>query len=293
MNQRAKAASPLQTDLAQRIAQQIEDGSFARGAHLTETALAQQYDVSRTPIRQALKLLEAWGFVESRANSGVFVAERAPELAPAQLARKQTTEEQIYRAIIADRATNRISSPFSESEILARYDVPKQLVTRALLRLTREGLIERRRGHGWSFSPMLDSPEAIRESDRFRMLVECGGLAEPGFRVDLRELQQSRAEHLRYIDAPQRTGSPAEFFSMNANFHEMLARFSGNRFVAQAIEQQNRLRRFEEYTWFVTRDIDLVDSCRQHLEILDALERGDREWAAALMKRHLSTPDRL
>lgn len=285
--------SSLQTDLAQRIAQQIKDGKFARGEHLTETALAQQYDVSRTPVRQALRLLEEQGFVESRANSGVFVAEVAPELALDPLTSEQASEEEIYRAIIADRATNQLSSPFSESEILGRYDAPKRLVTRALLRLTREGLIERRRGHGWTFSPMLESTEAINESYRFRMMIECGGLAEPGFRVDEKELQESRSAHLHYINTRRRAKSPADFFAMNASFHEMLARFSGNRFVEQAVRQQNQLRRFEEYSNFVTRNINLVDSCQQHLEILDALERSDREWAIALMKHHLSTSSQM
>ncbi|HEY0296622.1 MAG TPA: FCD domain-containing protein [Bordetella sp.] len=37
------------------------------------------------------------------------------------------------------------------------------------------------------------------------------------------------------------------------------------------------------------RQINLEEACREHLQIIAALERGDRDQAAALMRRHLLT----
>lgn len=48
------------------------------GAALTETALATKLHVSRTPVREAIKLLEQDGLVE-RSGRGVRVKERGPE----------------------------------------------------------------------------------------------------------------------------------------------------------------------------------------------------------------------
>jgi DNA-binding GntR family transcriptional regulator len=284
--------TPLQADLARRIAQQIRDGSLAPGAHLTEQALAQQYDVSRTPVRLALRLLQQQGFVESRPNSGDFVAGKAQRLSLERLAAPAMSGELLYRTIITDRATGRLSSTFTEAELQAAHAVPKSLLTRVLLRLTREGLIERRKGHGWSFAPMLDSAQALGESYRFRMLLECGGLRESTFSPSADELRKARAAHERFIEQRPRAQA-VDFFEMNAGFHEMLARFSGNRFIAQAVRQQNQLRRFDEYASFVKRSAHLLDSCHEHLQIIEALERNEREWAVALLQRHLSLASRL
>jgi DNA-binding GntR family transcriptional regulator len=285
--------SSLQIDLAQRVVGLIKDGTFARGAHLTEQALAARWGVSRTPVRAALRLLEQQGFVEVRNHSGVFVSDRALRLKAARVAPDTMTEDDLHRAIISDRARHKLASTFTESQLLADHAAPRSLLTRVLLRLTREGLIERRKGHGWSFAPMLDSREALQESYRFRMLVECGALRLGSFGVNLDELRQARAAHERFAAQGPRSRTAAAFYGMNADFHAMLARFSGNRFVEQAVRQQNLLRRFEEYASFVGRSPNVAESCREHLQIIDALEQGDRDWAAALLQHHLSAAMRL
>lgn len=48
---------------------------FAPGSRLTEDGLAERYGVSRVPVREALRTLEAEGFVHSRPYVGTFVAE--------------------------------------------------------------------------------------------------------------------------------------------------------------------------------------------------------------------------
>ncbi|MEU5730460.1 GntR family transcriptional regulator [Streptomyces antimycoticus] len=50
----------------------IVSGRLRPGTHLVEGALAEQYDVSRGPVRDALRRLEAEGLVEAR-RRGVFV----------------------------------------------------------------------------------------------------------------------------------------------------------------------------------------------------------------------------
>lgn len=57
-----------------QIREDIIKGVHAPGAKLREAALAEQYEVSRIPIREALRSLEAEGLVESRKYSGSVVA---------------------------------------------------------------------------------------------------------------------------------------------------------------------------------------------------------------------------
>lgn len=58
----------------QLIREAVLSGEFAPGTHLAEELLAERAGVSRTPVREALRLLDAEGFVESVSNQGSFVA---------------------------------------------------------------------------------------------------------------------------------------------------------------------------------------------------------------------------
>lgn len=52
----------------------IVGGIYAEGAHLKEEELAERLGVSRTPIREALRRLNAEGLVDFVPNQGVYVA---------------------------------------------------------------------------------------------------------------------------------------------------------------------------------------------------------------------------
>ncbi|MGW3950593.1 GntR family transcriptional regulator [Streptomyces sp. NPDC004752] len=57
------------------IRDDIVAGVHARGSRLTEEILARRYGVSRVPVREALRTLEAEGFVVTRRHAGACVAE--------------------------------------------------------------------------------------------------------------------------------------------------------------------------------------------------------------------------
>jgi DNA-binding GntR family transcriptional regulator len=71
----AKGAAKLSFEkLAyQRLRAQIIRGEFLPGTLLSENELADQLNMSRTPIRAAISLLETEGFLESIRGRGVFV----------------------------------------------------------------------------------------------------------------------------------------------------------------------------------------------------------------------------
>lgn len=56
------------------IAERILNGEFRPGEKLDEAGLAGQFQVSRTPVREALRQLVATGLVEHRPNRGVIVS---------------------------------------------------------------------------------------------------------------------------------------------------------------------------------------------------------------------------
>jgi DNA-binding GntR family transcriptional regulator len=65
--------------LSDLIQNDILTGMLKPGERLDEVSLAKRYDVSRTPIREALRHLNALGMVEIRPRRGAIVAKAAPE----------------------------------------------------------------------------------------------------------------------------------------------------------------------------------------------------------------------
>ncbi|MBI3223807.1 MAG: GntR family transcriptional regulator [Mycolicibacterium cosmeticum] len=64
---------PLREFIRDRIRDRISDGTYPPGTRLVERDLATDFQVSRLPVREALRMLNAEGFVEMLATRGVIV----------------------------------------------------------------------------------------------------------------------------------------------------------------------------------------------------------------------------
>lgn len=107
------------------------------------------------------------------------------------------------------------------------------------------------------------------------------------FRAHPAALEQIRLEHLNLLSRPDINNLPArQLFELDASFHETIAECSGNTFLLQSIQHQNRLRRLLEFASY-NNGRRVREWCQEHLRIVTALEEGDRTRAADLMKSHL------
>jgi DNA-binding GntR family transcriptional regulator len=66
---------PLYEDVAERLRTQIFAHELAPGSWLDEQSLAQQFGISRTPMREAIKVLASEGLVTTKMNRGAYVTE--------------------------------------------------------------------------------------------------------------------------------------------------------------------------------------------------------------------------
>ncbi len=66
-------ASSLHTEVADQLRQRIFDGELPPGTFLDEVTIAQAMSISRTPLREALKVLTAEGLVRHEPRRGCFV----------------------------------------------------------------------------------------------------------------------------------------------------------------------------------------------------------------------------
>jgi DNA-binding GntR family transcriptional regulator len=69
----------LHRDVADQIRDMIVEGELPPGERVNEGALSEQFGISRTPLREALKVLASEGLVELRPNRGTRVSAITPE----------------------------------------------------------------------------------------------------------------------------------------------------------------------------------------------------------------------
>ncbi len=280
--------SRLQVELAARILRVLKERGAGPGHHLVEQEFCQLFGVSRTPIRGALKLLAEQGSVEARPNRGFVLVEPvtvAPVVEP--LNPQEEAEQALLVALAEARNTGKLANDVTQQDLCRQFDVKPPTVLRALRHLSDLGLVERKAGNGWTFNPLLHSVRAQSESYKFRCAVEPAVMLQDTFELDLDWAKDTRARHMAFRRRSFRDFRPVEFYEMNSNFHEMLARCSGNRYLLDAVRRQIQLRSFLNYYWHYG-PARVLASIDEHMAILTALEAGDNRLAAQSMIEHLT-----
>jgi len=114
-------------DIALDLEELIVSGQIAPGSVLRQEQLSDQYRVSRTPVREALRRLAALGLVTFEANKGVRVR---------TLEREELREAFLVRAELESLATE-LAVPRIDAEGLQRLDEAEQLFSELTLELRR------------------------------------------------------------------------------------------------------------------------------------------------------------
>lgn len=180
--------SSLHAEVAARLREQIFAGALAPGSFLDEAALCEGLAISRTPLREALKVLVAEGLLRHEPRRGCFVAEVTErdldEIFPViALLEGRAVHEATSRAGAADVAAlealhQRLEECAAEGRIneyyAANYAIHEAFITLA--------------GNRWLAQVIGDLRKILR-------LARLQQLHAPG------RLQQSLAEHLAVFAA--------------------------------------------------------------------------------------------
>jgi DNA-binding GntR family transcriptional regulator len=273
-----------QAALAERILAWLRQQDLKPGDHVPERLATEMFHVSRTPVRAALALLTDRGLLERRDQRGYFVAEGFES---ADHATAETPESALHDAILRDRFSKRLDAEVTAAHLARRYQASRALVLRVLGRLQKDGVMERALGQRWVFLPALDSLRSQEDSHRFRLILEPAAFLQPGFALDARRTRDLKVALGELARQDARHFDLKRAIETDIAFHEAIADACNNRFLADAIRQQSRLRRFATTSMQVP-PARLIESCREHLAILEAAEAGDLARAAELMREHLA-----
>lgn len=275
--------SELQTRIVENVVEHIAARNLAVGAHVNLDGFARDLGVSRTPVLAAFDHLTHLGVLERRPKRGYFV--RHADCNPSG---RRPDEMRLYDRIIDDMSLGTLAGAVSESALMRRYDVDRGELGAVLRRLNREGLAAPSLGRGWLFIEF--SLDVLRQGYKLRSLIEPGLILDPEFKPDLGRLESLRRDHIAILARLSASTPFKETFALDARFHETLAEFTQNRFFIDIIRTQNHIRRLSEYLGRFRLE-NVRRSFHDHLSIIDALQTGELDWAAALMRRHLLQSD--
>ena len=273
-------------DLAQRILDVARQRGFEPGAHLPEQQIASLCNVSRTPVRAALRLLTEQGVVRWESATGYRLAVDLAAQASVAAELPVTAEDELAEAILRDRSARRLDQTVTVVGLMRRYNAARKTVLKSLQRLTEENLVDRAPGQSWLFRRAPDDPEAQGESYEFRLLLEPAAILTPGFRLDGARAAALRQGMEALSALPDAVFDSREFQRLDIEFHNMIADGSANRFVADALSDHLRLRRLPGI-YAGVNVFRLKQSLSEHLTILDHLESRQYEVAADLLRVHL------
>ena len=115
----------LRGRILQKIREDIASGRYPPGENLNETRLAEEFHVSRTPIREAIRQLEIEGFVRYVTNKGAIVEAITPRDVEEIFAIREFTERLAARWA-AERITDEEIRTLAEIVQLMEFYTAKE-----------------------------------------------------------------------------------------------------------------------------------------------------------------------
>ena len=194
------------------VRQSILEGDFPAGMRLRESAIAATADISRTPVREALRQLSAEGLVEFEANSGARVA---------SWSREDAEEITAIRVLLEGYA----------SELAARKITPEQLDELMSVQDRMETAIDLQEGPDYELAAecnvrlhdlIISAAGSSRIKGLLQQVVQASLIFRKFAAFDRPRLMQSVFSH-REIIAAFKAGDP-EWAGMSMRAHLLSAR---------------------------------------------------------------------
>lgn len=277
------ALTTHQSELVQSILLHARRMGWQTGRPLRESLLAKHFGVSRTPVRAALEYLKVAGFAEYRINRGYFIKDLS--VLDKELS-KPAAGDSLYKRLARDLVNENWQQAVSIAELAKRYDTTRSRAQSLLERAAAEGWAEKRPGYKWSFRSAIRTEVDYDRFYRFRETIESAALLEPDYRPDMAKLLTLLQTQQRLAQTQKQTFDAVDLFEINRDLHESIVGWSQNPFYLDALLRSNALRRIFEYTK-VIQSVRIDAFAQEHIEILEAIRKGDYQEASKLVRRHL------
>lgn len=172
----------------------------------------------------------------------------------------------------------------NEQQLSIRFNVSRTPMREALQRLATSGLVVQRPRRG----VFVSQPGPIELMEMFEVMAEleaaCAGFAAS--RITDAALAELHASNAR-CNAAVEAGDADLYYRENEQFHAIIYRQSGNRFLeAECLRLNKRLHPFRRLQLRLRGR--MVQSMREHEAIVSALEQGDGPAASQAIRSHVA-----
>lgn len=298
-NPRAARRPRLSQVIFETLRDQIADGALPEGLILEAAPLARFFDLSRTPVTEALLALTDAGLARPGAGRGVVVGRAgAPfrcDPAEAGLSlpagARRTLSERNWRSQFYPEVEQEIAAclPFgcfaiNVTHLAASKGVSRTIAHEALVRIERLGLI-RQRGSRWYAGPMTETD--IMEHYEIRWLLEPRALEASAGTLPRARLIAARDRAVRCLD--RSVEARVEVIDrLERDLHLDMVLHAPSRLMAEAIRRSQLPLMATNFSLKQQRDHNVRrQTIVEHLAVLDALVAGDVAAAAAALEAHL------
>lgn len=174
----------------------------------------------------------------------------------------------------------------SENQLAEYLNMSRTPVREALRRLEAEGILESIPGLGTFLRPMTEND--IRHIYEVRKALELIACETAVYRITDEEIAEERAILLSLLKRHENGESidRMEFSRIDGNLHDMLINKSDNHYIKILMDQiYFHVDRYRITSFKVS--LDLVESTRQHLDLLDAFAQRNLERIKERVLSHL------
>lgn len=198
---------------------------------------------------------------------------------------RQSLREQVAQALrdALVAAEMRPGVVYSAPVLAAQFGVSATPVREAMLDLAKEGLVEAVRNKGFRVTEL--SERDLDELTEIRKLLEVPTVARLADASRAEEFERLRPVAEEIVTAAE-CGDLLAYVNADLRFHVELLALAGNAHLVEvARDLRYRARLYGLKT--MSERGTLAHSAREHLDILDALVRGDATAARTIMDHHI------
>ncbi len=197
------APRALYEEVAELLRQRIFKRELEPGSWIDEVKLAEEYGISRTPLREALKVLAAEGLVTMKVRRGAYVTE---------VSEQDLTEVYALLSLLESDAAGVVATRASDAELAELRAIHRELASAAGDRdrfFAINGRFHMRlleiAGNRWR-NQMVADLRKVMKLNRHHSLFKSG------------RIEESLAEHQQVMDALDRRDATAATQRMQAHF---------------------------------------------------------------------------
>ena len=202
------------------------------------------------------------------------------------LQKPSSLREQISTALRAALITGEMQpgETYSVPAIAEKFGISATPVREAMLDLTKDGILVALPNKG--FQVVATSAETLRQLTEIRLLLEIRVTVEIAKAITPSQIARLR-EIATQVQEFAVVGDLLNFIEHDRVFHSGILALSGNSMLVEVADQFRSRARIHALP-FILESGQLENSAFEHIQILDAMERGDLGTVAKVLEHHIN-----